>query len=252
MGELDRDHHEPPVDPLTCAVIGHGRMGAALTGALADAGHVVLGPLGRGADAAGADVALLCVPDAEIAHAAAAIAPGPLVGHCSGATGLAAFGGREGFSLHPLMTVTGEGGRIAGAGCALAASSARALAVAHRLAHELGMRAVEIDDDDRAAYHAAASIASNYLVALEAAAERVAATAGLEREHLVALVKATVDNWATLGPERALTGPLARGDEETVTRQRIAVEQRAPELLELFDALAGATRALAGRAAVPA
>lgn len=102
-----------------------------------------------------------------------------------------------------------------------------------------------VADDDRAAYHAAASIASNFLVTLEAAAERIAATAGVERAALVPLVRASLENWAALGPERALTGPLVRGDEETVARQRAAVEERTPELLELFDAMAGATRALA-------
>src|SRR5690606_34421565 len=96
-------------------------------------------------------------------------------------------------------------------------------------------------------YHAAASIASNFLVTLQAAAERIAATAGVDRAALVPLVRATVDNWAALGPERALTGPLVRGDEATVARQRAAIAQRAPELTALFDALADATRALAGR-----
>ncbi len=59
------------------------------------------------------------------------------------------------------------------------------------------------------------------------------------------LVRAAVENWAALGPERALTGPVARGDEATVARQRAAVAERAPELLALFDALTDATRALA-------
>jgi predicted short-subunit dehydrogenase-like oxidoreductase (DUF2520 family) len=63
---------------------------------------------------------------------------------------------------------------------------------------------------------------------------------------LVPLVLATVENWATCGPERALTGPLARGDEETVAAQRDAVIERAPELTALFDALADATRDLVG------
>ena len=61
------------------------------------------------------------------------------------------------------------------------------------------------------------------------------------------LVRATVDNWAALGPDRALTGPIARGDEATVARQREAIADRAPELLAMFDALADATRDLAGR-----
>ena len=110
--------------------------------------------------------------------------------------------------------------------------------------------AFELAADDRAAYHAAASIASNFLVTLEAAAERLAAGTGLERDLLVPLVRATVENWAALGPERALTGPVARGDERTVARQRDAVAQRAPELLEMFEALVQTTHALA--AATPA
>ena len=107
------------------------------------------------------------------------------------------------------------------------------------------MTPVEIADEDRAAYHAAASIASNFLVTLEAAAEQLAATTGMDRALLGPLVRATVENWLALGPERALTGPIARGDEATVERQRAAVAERAPELLELFDALADATRRLA-------
>jgi predicted short-subunit dehydrogenase-like oxidoreductase (DUF2520 family) len=103
----------------------------------------------------------------------------------------------------------------------------------------------EVADQDRVAYHAAASIASNFLITLEAAAERLAATAGVDREALIPLVRATVENWATLGAEDALTGPVARGDAQTVERQRAAVAERTPELLALFDALAGATRALA-------
>lgn len=233
---------------LRCAIVGRGRLGRALTGALRDAGVPVDGPLGRGADCADADVALLCVPDGEIAVAAGAVAPGRLVGHCSGATTLAPLAPHEAFSLHPLMTVPAEGAPpFAGATAAVAGATPRAAAVAAALARALGMTAVAVADGDRAAYHAAASIASNFLVTLQAAAERIAATAGVDRAALVPLVRATVDNWAALGPERALTGPLVRGDEATVARQRAAIAQRAPELTALFDALADATRALAGR-----
>ena len=215
------------------------------------------GPLGRGTDGRltdgqgteghTADAVLLCVPDAQIAAAAALITPGPLVGHCSGATPLAPLAPHEAFSLHPLMTVTGEGAQFAGAGAAIAGTTARATQLAAGLATALGMRPVMIADDDRAAYHAAASIASNFLMTIEAAAERMAVSAGADRELLLPLVRATIENWATLGPERALTGPVARGDEATVARQRAAVADRAPDLLSMFDALADATRTLAGR-----
>ena len=228
------------------SVIGRGRLGSAMAAAL-HTGE----PLGRGSDGAGADVVLLCVPDGEIAAAAALVAPGRLVGHCSGATTLEPLAPHEAFSLHPLMTVPEgdmqerETSLFLQASCAVAGSTPRALAVAHELADRLGMRAFEIDDEDRAAYHAAASMASNFLVTLEAAAERVMASAGADREILVPLVRAAVENWAELGPERALTGPIARGDEATVARQREAVLERTPELAPLFDALVEATRALA-------
>ncbi len=244
MRELER---EPSQDDPSCrslAIIGQGRLGNALAGALREAGWRIDGPLGRGASGDGGDAVLLCVPDQEIADAAALIPAGPLVGHCSGATGLAPLAGHAAFSLHPLMTVTESGASFEGAGAAIAGSTPRALQFASALATSLGLRAVEIADGDRPAYHAAASIASNFLVTLEAAAEQLVSSAGGDRDLLLPLVRATVENWAALGPERALTGPVARGDEATVAAQRSAVAERAPELLELFDALVKATREL--------
>jgi len=233
-----------PVIPR-CAVVGHGRLGTALASALRAAHVVVDGPLGRGAAAEDADVVLLCVPDAEIAAAAAAVTPGPgrLVGHCSGATTLAPLTAHaDAFSLHPLMTVTDEGARFTGATAAVAGTTDRARAIARDLAAVLGMTPIDVADEDRPAYHAAASIASNYLVTLAWAAERVG---GLDRQALAPLVHAAVDNWEQHGAHAALTGPIARGDEATVDLQRAAVARRAPDLARLFDALAEATRTLA-------
>ena len=234
------------------AIIGDGRVGRAIAAALRAANRPVIGPLGRCPDVASAHV-LLCVPDSEIAAAAAAVPPldGRLVGHVSGATTLEPLAPHEAFSLHPLMTVTSDApaGVFAGAGAAVAGSTDAARAFAEQLAADLGMTTIEVPDADRAAYHAAASIASNFLVTLEAAAEQLL---GHDREVLVPLVRATVENWAQLGPERALTGPIARGDEATVARQREAIADRAPEVLELFDALAQATRELAGGRKAPA
>jgi predicted short-subunit dehydrogenase-like oxidoreductase (DUF2520 family) len=234
--------------PPSLAVIGPGRLGRALAAALRASGCPVAGPLGRGAAPTGVDAVLLCVPDAAIAQAAALVPPGPLVGHCSGATGLDVLAGREAFSLHPLMAVPASGAAFAGAACAVAGSSEPALALARLLAGRLGMVAAEVADEDRAAYHAAASLAANFLVTLEVAAERLAATAGVDRAALAPLVRAAAEHWARDGAE-ALTGPIARGDGATVARQRAAVADRAPDLLPVFDALAHATRELA---AVPA
>jgi predicted short-subunit dehydrogenase-like oxidoreductase (DUF2520 family) len=227
--------------PRHCVVVGAGRMGSALAAALREARLEVTGPLARGRRCPhDADCVLLCVPDAEIGNAARDVTPGPLVGHVSGATTLAPLAPHEAFSMHPLMTVPAT---FTGASAAVAGSTDRALATARALAEALGMRPFEITDDDRAAYHAAASMASNYLVALEDAAERLLGTTGAPRELLVPLVRTTVENWARDGAH-ALTGPIARGDEETVARQRAAVEERTPELLGLFDALTHSTREL--------
>jgi predicted short-subunit dehydrogenase-like oxidoreductase (DUF2520 family) len=228
------------------AIVGRGRMGRTLSVMLSEAGLAVSGPHPRDFRGDESAVVLLCVPDAEIGAAAAAIAPRPglLVGHCSGATGLGALAGHEAFGLHPLMTVTGVRAPLAGAGCAVAGTTERALRTARELAALLRMRPVAIADGDRATYHAAASMASNFLVTLECAAERLAATAGLGRAELAPLVRATADNWARDGAA-ALTGPIARGDERTVAAHREAIGERAPELLELYDVLARATRAVA-------
>jgi len=231
-------------DGSPVAIVGRGRLGGALVTALRDAGLAVDGPLGRGADGAGAETVILCVPDGEIAAAAAHVVPGRLVGHCSGATTLAPLAAHEAFSLHPLMTVPEHGASFAGATAAIAGATPRALETARGLAQTLGMRSVEVADRDRAAYHAAASIASNFLVTLEGAAERLAATAGVEREALAPLVRATVENWRQHGVHKAITGPIARGDEATVTRQREAVAERVPDLLPLWDALVESTRGL--------
>jgi predicted short-subunit dehydrogenase-like oxidoreductase (DUF2520 family) len=246
MWELERES-SPDNARARLAIIGGGRLGTALARALRAARYEVTGPLGRGANPADVDALLLCVPDQEIAAAASLIPAGPLVGHCSGATGLDPLTPHESFSLHPLMTVTEAGATFTGAGAAIAGSTPSALGLARELSLALGMHPVEITDGDRAAYHAAASIASNFLVTVEAAAERVAASAGAHRDLLVPLVRATVENWAALGGQRALTGPVARGDEETVDRQREAIAERAPEILPLFDALVQATRELAAQ-----
>lgn len=215
------------------AVVGAGRLGNALAAALRAAGLTVEGPLRRGEQPSSeAGVVLLCVPDREIGPVAASIAPGPLVGHCSGATTLEPLGSHPGFSLHPLMTIPTDGVEtFHGIPCAVAGD-----AVAVTLARRLGLRPITIADTDRAAYHAAACIASNFLVVLEDAAERVGRTAGLTREDLLPLVRATVENWARLGPD-ALTGPVVRGDEATIASHREALRARAPELLTVYDAM---------------
>lgn len=233
------------VPPGWCDIVGDGRMGRALSAALRAAGVPVRGPLARGADAAGAAIVLLCVPDREIARASAAIAAGALVGHVSASADLSLLAPHERFAMHPLLSVVGASARFAGATCVVEGTTVRATGVARALAARLGMTARVIAPEQRPLYHAAATMASNYLVTLEASAERLARQVGLDRSALVPLVRATVEQWAACGAREALTGPIARGDEETVARQRAAVAAAAPDMVVMWDCLVAATRSLA-------
>ena len=241
---------------LALAIVGAGRAGGAL-GRAARAAGVEVRLAGRKgiADAVdGAGAALLCVPDEEIGAACAALvdhgAPA-FVGHASGATPLAALGpaadaGAEIFSLHPLQTIPRPETDLTGAPCAVGGSSPGALGFATDLAERLGMTPFPVDDSARTAYHAAASIASNFLVALEESAAELLDRAGVEdaRDLLAPLVLRTAANWAEHGAG-ALTGPIARGDEATVERHLAELRERAPELVPLYEALAERTRELA-------
>ena len=228
-------------------MVGAGRLGTALATGLRNAGVAVTGPHGRAFDGLDADIVVLCVPDDHLTEAATALLPGLLVGHCSGATDLAALltaAPRGAFSLHPLITATESGATFDGGSAAVAGTSEEAVAVADALAQTLGMTPFSVADGDRTAYHAAAAMAANFLVTLEWAAARLLRTASVEPAVLLPLARQALANWATLGPA-ALTGPVARGDVRTVAAHRDAVSARTPDLLPLFDALASSTASLA-------
>ena len=231
---------------ISIAVVGRGRLGTALCTALRAAGLTVTGPLGRQEGVGDASVVVLSVPDSQIALAAVAVPAGPLIAHCSGALGLGELGKRDGFSMHPLLSVTKETTSFAGAGCAVSATSARARDLCLEIVRALGMRAFEIDDELRTLYHAAASVGAGYVVAVAELAEQLMKRAGVDREYLGPLVRSATDNWARSGAE-ALTGPIARGDEATVALHRAAIVRYSPDVLPTWEALTAATRALAGR-----
>lgn len=245
----------PPLPRIE--IVGAGRMGTALVSALEDARYDVSGPMPRGATGEHAEVVLLAVPDDSLVDAASHILPGRFVGHLSGATTLAPLAPHQRFSMHPLTTIVkGTVGKNAdspfvGVTAAVAGTNPTTVELAETLARALGMSTILVEDRDRAAYHAAASIASNFLITIEWVAEQLALTAGVSRDALLPLVSAAVRNWGEVGPEAALTGPIARGDASTVERQRAAIKERLPENLPLFDALAQATRDLAGRGRDP-
>ncbi len=150
--------------------------------------------------------------------------------------------------FHPLQTftepVTGST-RFRNTAIAITLSDQRpdapAKVLGFALARSLGARPFLLHDGKRALYHAAASLACNYLVTLEYCAEQLFVIAGLPPEEALSLflplVRATLDNVAAQGPEAALTGPLSRGDTETIRRHINALESDAPHLLPAYRAL---------------
>ncbi|HEX7256247.1 MAG TPA: DUF2520 domain-containing protein [Gaiellaceae bacterium] len=212
-------------------LIGRGRVGSAIAARLGERGVQLRED---------AQVVLLCVPDSAIADVARGLTPGPWIGHTSGATPLSALSPHERrFGLHPLQTFnhSGAADQLDGAYAALTAESDEAREVVTGLADVLGVRPFALADGDRAVYHAGAAIASNYLVTLHRAASELLEEAGVPPAGLEPLMRRVIDN----GFE--LTGPIARGDWETVERHLAALRDRKPELEPLYRVLAEATAA---------
>lgn len=242
----------PAADARSLRVIGPGRAGSALSTALAEVGWRVLEPVRHGDDPTGAaegvDLLVVATPDAAVARVAAAVSPvgGTVVAHLAGSLGLDVLTPHpQRAALHPLVSLpdaeVGARRLRAGAWFAVAGDPPAARALVEQVVADLGGRSFVVADADRAAYHAAAAIASNHLVALLGQVERVAATAGVPLDAYLDLVRATLDNVAELGPRAALTGPVARGDWETVERHRAAL---APDELAAYDAMVAAARRL--------
>ena len=207
----------------------------------------------------------------------------PLVAHTSGATSVAVLSpceeaGAATFVFHPLQTfadpasgasrfagaavavtpsvrvqTTPEGGASpsaafydpSGAEAQRAAEALPAAVFGFGLARALGARPFLLQDDKRTLYHAAATVACNYLVTLEHHAERLFVEAGLDEREALALflplVTATLDNLREQGSVAALTGPLSRGDTRTIAGHLRALANGAPHLLPLYRVLGLAT-----------
>jgi predicted short-subunit dehydrogenase-like oxidoreductase (DUF2520 family) len=245
---------------LAVALAARGWRPVAVAGRRVDAPSTVAAAARLGAPAVdiadagrGADLVLVATPDAAIADAALALAgglqPGALVVHLSGACPLEELEKLHGErpdveigALHPLQSLPSVDvgvARLAGSWCAVDGPPAL-----ERLAVSLGMRPFRVAAGQRARYHAAATIASNHLVALLGQAVRVADAAGVPPEALLPLVRASVDNVDALGAPDALTGPVARGDADTVARH---LETLPPDERAAYRALASEALRLTGR-----
>lgn len=265
------------------AVIGAGAVGTALGQRLVECGYSVEGVVSRtredaerlaaqlGSGVASDDVADLpsvsllfcCVPDDAVAAVATALAEqrtswhGRLVAHTSGALtaeALAPLAARDAFTLsfHPMQTFAPGAGADAFEGVTVGLEgSPAAVAMGRQVAASLKLAAVEVPAEAKVRYHLAASVASNFFVTLMALADEVLASAGLEEDEaqrlLAPLVESTWRNVQATSPAEALTGPVARGDRETVVRHLEALERALPHLRPAYGVLAAETVRLARR-----
>jgi predicted short-subunit dehydrogenase-like oxidoreductase (DUF2520 family) len=202
-----------------------------------------------------ADLWLLTPPDAVIAPLAMALAgtgllrAGDVVCHCSGALPSSLLAplraaGASVASMHPLKSFAdpaASAASFAGTWCT-AEGDAAALQCLQPLFERLGARVARMDAAGKTLYHAAAVLMCNDLVALLEAGLRSAEAAGLARgaalEMFAPLVRETLDNVFRLGPARALTGPVLRGDAAVVQAQHGALEALDPRLAGVYRALA--------------
>ncbi len=235
-------------------IIGNGRAGGAMAAALTEVGWYLRPILGRSATPAevagaadGVDLVLIATPDNAVARVSAAIEPAATaaVAHLAGSLGLDAVAGHpRPAALHPLVALpdaaVGARRLLAGGWFAVAGDP-----IVRQVVADLGGRAFEVVDADRSAYHAAAVVASNHLVALLGQAERIASVAGVPFAAFMDLVRATVANVDELGPAAALTGPAARGDTETISRHLEAI---GPDERAAYEALSVQARRLADQA----
>jgi predicted short-subunit dehydrogenase-like oxidoreductase (DUF2520 family) len=214
-------------------VIGRGRVGSAVAARLEERGIPLV--------ERDAELTLLCVPDTAIRDVARGQSQGQSlwIAHVSGATPLSALDPHERrFSMHPLQTFTRARGpeQLDGAWAAVTAETDEAREVGFELARVLRMQPFELADEARPLYHAGAAIASNYVVTLHRVASELFAAAGAPPEALEPLMRRTIEN----GFE--LTGPIERGDWETLESHRAAIREVRPDLEPLYDVLAEATR----------
>ncbi len=227
-------------------IIGDGRAGGSFAGALTASGWSVelLGRQVVGASET-VDIVLLCVPDASVGDVAGSlrVEADTAVLHCSGALGLDVLGDHERVgSVHPLVALADPvsgAARLRGAWFAVAGDVAASL-----VATELDGRIVHVAEQDRVIYHAAAVVASNHLVALMGQVERLADSIDVPLEAYLDLARGALDDVGRAGPRAALTGPVARGDVDTIAAHLSALPD---EEREAYRALSRAAEQLVDR-----
>jgi predicted short-subunit dehydrogenase-like oxidoreductase (DUF2520 family) len=266
---------DPRPPRLDIGVIGVGRVGSVIAAALARAGHRVVAAtavsapsvrrahqllphaLLRPADEVVqvSELVLLAVPDDVLPGLVSGLAatgawrPGQFVMHVSGAHGIgvlrpAADAGALTLAVHPAMTFAGRPedlDRLAGAPFGVTADPLLR-AVAETLVVEMGGEPMWVEESARPAYHAALSMGANHLVTLVCDAQDLLASAGIEAPSrlLAPLLSAALDNSLRLG-DGALTGPVSRGDAQTVAAHLRTIDARLPGIDPPYRAMAQRT-----------
>ncbi len=212
---------------MDIAIVGTGRAGSSFALALRDAGHRVRlvrhDELNRLAPSA---LTLLCVPDDAIAHVANALrARDGVLAHVAGSRGLEVFSGREGAGfLHPLAVLSNA--EVGAARLVGALYSVGGDPLVDEVVASLCGRTIRLADDQRALYHAAASVAANHLVALLGHVEVLAEAAGLTLQDFLPLAHEALADVEAFGVAVALTGPAARADMATIDAHLAAMPER--------------------------
>jgi predicted short-subunit dehydrogenase-like oxidoreductase (DUF2520 family) len=235
-------------------LVGAGRLGTALAKRLSEAGYSAKALTRKSLRVmqSGMDVMWFCVPDAEIARVADTFSQfqwkGKYAFHSSGVLSSDALNslrsaGASVASVHPLMTfVQGSVPELTGVPFAIE-GDASAVRVARVIVRNVGGQAVAIKKHDKVAYHAFATMICPLLVSLLAAAEKAAALAGMSapdaRRRMLPIIQQTLHNYETLGPAKAFSGPIVRGDVETIGAHMKALAE-APAAKNAYAALARA------------
>ncbi len=246
----------PRKRPLRVLVVGAGKVGVTFAKGLRAKGHRVSSTaLRRGLPTRPCDVDALLVATREadfsrvVAHFVAhPVLPRTAVAlHVSGSRSADELHGLRAVlagigKLHPLVAFASIGHPPSLAGAhANVAGDAVAVAIARRLARDLGLVPRTFESLDPVAYHAAAGLVANGAAALVAAGQRVLVTAGVPIEDTPALLgpllRSVAENVTTLGMPAALTGPVRRGDVQGLAGHRATLARLAPELADLYAAL---------------
>lgn len=234
---------------MRVAILGPGRAGRSLANALGEAG-IAVDLVGRGAPFPPADVVLVTVRDGDLPAALGglrSLRKGTVVLHASGASdpveALDALrkAGHPAGTFHPLVPLADPsiGARAMHGAWIGVDGDPMAIAAAQTLAIAVGAHVLTIPAGAKGGYHAAAVIAANFTAVLAAAAERTLRRSGVEASKAHAAVShlmlTSIQHVITLGPERALTGPAARGDVETI-ESNIAALADDPAVRDLYIA----------------